>query len=136
MVKGMKNEGYTLVELLVVFVILGVIIMISVPLVSSSINFSKDNSYDEQVKILENAARIYMSKNSVLLPNDGESYTLTVSTLKESGLIPDRDIKNSNYYKSSEDNKKKCKYFDGEIIVTNTNNKFYYNYRNNDKCVR
>lgn len=132
----MKDKGYTLIELLVVLVILGVIIMISVPIVSSSIIFSKEKSYDEQVKILENAARVYMSENSKLLPDNGESYTLSVSILKEDGLISDKDIVNSNYAKSSNDDKKKCKYFDGEIIVTNTNNKFTYTYQDKIDCIK
>ena len=64
----MNNKGYTLVELLAVFVVLGVTIMISVPIISSVINTSKEKSYNEQVKILEEAARTYMSRNSKELP--------------------------------------------------------------------
>lgn len=128
----MKNKGYTLVELLAVFVILGIIIMISVPAITGVINSSKDKSYDEQVKILENAARTYMSENSALLPDSGLSFNVTIDNLKESGLISDKEIKNPNYSSGSTDNKKKNLYFNGCIKVTNTNNKFTYIYQ--DTC--
>lgn len=128
----MKNKGYTLVELLAVFVILGIIIMISVPAITGVINSSKDKSYDQQVKILENAARTYMSENSTLLPDSGSSYNVTIDNLKENGLISDKDIKNPNYSSGSTEDKKKNQYFDGCIQVTNTNNKFTYIYQ--DEC--
>lgn len=128
----MKNKGYTLVELLAVFVILGIIIMISVPVISGTINTSKDKAYNEQVKILENAARTYMSENSTLLPdNNGSSFNVTIDNLKESGLISEDDIKNPNYSSGSEEPEKKNQYFDGCIKVTNTGNKFTYTYQDN-----
>lgn len=128
----MKNKGYTLVELLAVFVILGIIIMISVPAITGVINSSKDKAYDEQIKILENAARTYMSENSALLPDSGSFYNVKISDLKDSGLISDKEIKNPNYSSGSTDNKKKNLYFNGCIKVTNTNNKFTYIYQ--DTC--
>ena len=128
----MKDKGYTLVELLAVLVILGVIIMISVPAITGVINSSKEKSYDEQVKILENAARTYMSENSTLLPDNGSSFNVTIDKLKESGLISDEEIKNPNFVSGSTEDKKKNQYFEGCIKVTNTNNKFTYIYQ--DEC--
>ena len=128
----MKNKGYTLVELLAVFVILGIIIMISVPAITGVINSSKDKSYDQQVKILENAARTYMSENSTLLPDSGSSYNVTIDNLKENGLISNEEIKNPNYSSGSTEDKKKIQYFNGCIKVTTTNNKFTYEYQ--DEC--
>lgn len=128
----MKNKGYTLIELLAVFVILGVIVMISVPIVSSVLNSSKSKSYDEQVKILENAARTYMSENSTLLPDENDSYNVTIDELKNSGLLKDEDIKNPIYSSGSTEENKKNQYFEGCIIVTNTSNKFTYTYQ--DEC--
>ena len=75
----MKNKGYTLIELLAVFVVLGIIIMITVPAISGTINSSKTKTYDEQIKMLENAARTYMSENSTLLPDNNESYIIKIS---------------------------------------------------------
>lgn len=128
----MKDKGYTLVELLAVLIILGVIIMISVPAITGVINSSKEKSYDEQVKILENAARTYMSENSTLLPDNGSSFNVTIDKLKESGLISDEEIKNPNFVSGSTEDKKKNQYFEGCIIVTNKNNKFTYIYQ--DEC--
>ena len=128
----MKNKGYTLVELLAVFVILGIIIMISVPAITGVISSSKSKAYDEQVKILENAARTYMSEHSKDLPDSGSPFNVTIDNLKESGLISEEDIKNPNYSSGSEEPKKKNQYFNGCIKVTNTNNKFTYKYQ--DEC--
>ena len=130
----MKNKGYTLIELLAVFVILGIIIMISVPAITGVINSSKSKSYDQQVIILENAARTYMSENSTLLPDNDESYNVKIKDLTDSGLLSDEDIKNPNYSSGSTEDKKKNQYFDGCIQVTNTNNKFTYSYQEKDKC--
>lgn len=117
----MKNEGYTLIELLAILVILGVIIMISVPSITGVINSSKDQLYDEQVRILENAARTYMSENSTLLPDDGNSEFVKIKDLIDDGIISEDKIKNP----------KKNQYFEGCIKVTNTNNKFTYIYQDN-----
>ena len=127
----MKNKGYTLVELLAVFVILGIIIMISVPIISGVINSSKSKAYDEQIKILENAARTYMSQHSKNLPDEGEEIKISINNLKDDGLISDKDIKNPNYSSGSTEEKKKNQYFNGCIKVTNTNNKFTYIYQDN-----
>ena len=127
----MKNKGYTLIELLAVFVVLGIIIMITVPAISGTINSSKTKTYDEQIKILENAARTYMSENSTLLPDNNESYIIKISELIENGLISKNRIKNPNYSNGSNEPKKRNQYFDGCIKVTNTNNKFIYTYKDN-----
>ena len=103
--------------------------MISFPIISSSINTSKTNAYKHQVKIIENAARTYISQNDTKLPESGEYIDLTVADLKEEGLIQNKDIKNPIYEKNSTDSKKKFEYFNGCVKVTNNSNKYTYKYR-------
>ena len=123
----MNNKGYTLVELLAVFVVLGVTIMISVPIISSVINTSKEKSYNEQVKILEEAARTYMSRNSKELPPYENTYKcITVEKLKSDGFIKDKDIKNP--VGKTEDHEEKNETFDGGVLVSYKNNKYTYKY--------
>ena len=123
----MNNKGYTLVEVLSVFVILGIIIMISVPIVSGVINTSKEKAYDEQVKILEEAARTYMSRNSKELPMyENENKCITVETLKNNGFIKDKVIKNP--VGITEDHVEKDEFFNGGVLVSYLNNKYVYEY--------
>ena len=123
----MNNKGYTLVEVLSVFVILGIIIMISVPIVSGVINTSKEKAYDEQVKILEEATRTYMSRNSKELPlYEDEKKCITVETLKNNGFIKDKVIKNP--VGRTSEHVEKDEFFDGGVLVTYKNNKYTYKY--------
>lgn len=123
----MNNKGYTLVELLAVFVVLGVIIMVSVPIISTVINASKEKSYNEQVKILEEAARTYMSRNSKELPPYENTHKcITVEKLKSDGFIKDKDIKNP--VGKTEDHEEKNETFDGGVLVSYKNNKYIYKY--------
>ena len=42
-------KGFTLIELLAVLIILGIVTMITVPIISNQINSAKDKAYDEQI---------------------------------------------------------------------------------------
>ena len=125
----MKNKGFTLIEVLAILVILAVIIMISFPIITSSINSSKKKAYNHQVKTIENAARTYMSQNDNLLPESGEYVDVKVTDLKNEGLIQNKDIKNPMYEKNSTEPKKKNETFNGCVKVTNNSNKYTYKYR-------
>ena len=59
----MKNKGFTLVELLAVLVILGMISLIIIPSVSGTLNASRKNSYQKQIKVLETAAEKWGVEN-------------------------------------------------------------------------
>ena len=53
----MKKEGFTLVELLAVIVIIGIIYLIVFPSVTSFIDKSKEKSYNIQVDLIEKASK-------------------------------------------------------------------------------
>lgn len=115
------KRGFTLIELLAIMTILGVILLIAVPSVTSLINNSKEESYKRQIEYIESSARDYMSKNSKYLPDENGSYCINISTIKSNGFLRNEDIidPRSNTV------------IDGSVNVTYKNNKYVYTYSEN-----
>lgn len=67
-------KGFTLIELLAVLIILGIVTMITVPMISNQINSAKDKAYDEQINRIEEISRNWGVSNTELLPDEGETY--------------------------------------------------------------
>ena len=89
----MKKRGFTLVELLAVIVILGVIALIAVPLVFSSINSSKEGLYERQIDQLIQAGKNWGSKNNQELPKEiGDQVFLDPKDLAQLGFIDAEEI--------------------------------------------
>ena len=130
------RKGFTLAELLGVIVILGLIAMIAIPTINSALNSSRDKAYDEQIRTIEEASRTYMSKNSLKLPNmiEGSTCCLGIEVLKEAGLLQADDIKNPKYQKNSTEDDEKFENFNGSVIITFENNKYNYEYVNDNTC--
>lgn len=123
----MKNKGYTLIELLAVFVILGIIVMITVTIINGTVKSSKESAYKQQINQIENVTRTYMSTHSKELPSlDNGSKCITVETLKNNGLLKNKDIKNP--VGQTEDHEEKDEYFDGGVLVHYDGNKYTYKY--------
>lgn len=85
------KKGFTLAELLGVIILLGAIALIVVPLVSNSMQDSKETLYNDQIKSIELSLASWMSSNQT--PAEGETITLSLSQLKEAGLV-ELDITN------------------------------------------
>lgn len=94
--KRLNKKGFTLVELLVVIVILGVIMSIAIPSITSSIERSKDKQKTQIIKLIESAGELYVDKhkNTVTPP-------ITLNQLIEDGLITKEEIKDPFNEKSS-----------------------------------
>ncbi|MBR3198654.1 MAG: type II secretion system protein [Bacilli bacterium] len=121
------KKGFTLIEVLAVLIIIGIVSMIAVPTIGSTLKYSKEKAYDKQVSILENAARTYTAKHNETL---SIGY-VSVETLKKAGYLANKNIKNSNYRSGSTNEKEKCATLDnGKIIITYTNNKYKYKFSN------
>ena len=91
----MKNKGFTLVELLGVIVILGILAMVTVPIVQRTIIDSTNQTYDEQITSFERAAKNYVAKNIYEMTKcQTESCQITLRELQENGLLPSGNIKN------------------------------------------
>ena len=87
------RQGFTLVELITIVAILGLIALIVYPAINSVIRNVKTNSYNNQIAIIEKAAKTWSIDNSNLLKTDGSVYYLPVKELLEEGYISNDEIK-------------------------------------------
>jgi prepilin-type N-terminal cleavage/methylation domain-containing protein len=86
------KKGFTLVELLAVVVLIGLLTLIIVPVVDSSVKKGKEKAYNLQKETIIAAARSWVTDNKSLI-SDGDTLNLTLLNLKEQGYL-DFDIKN------------------------------------------
>ena len=75
-----REKGFTLVELLIVFTLLGVLAAIMIPNVSGLIGFGHTQSADTELSIVQTAMDAMMAKNSIA------SVTATTNTQNMSGF--------------------------------------------------
>lgn len=104
----MKN-GYTLIELLGVIVIISVLALITVPIIDSSLNKGKQNLSDVQEKQIIKGLKDYYSANlnELSILNDGETCK-KISEIRDAGFLPSeiKDPKSNTDYDVL--NKKVC----------------------------
>lgn len=74
-----KENGFTLVELLAVLVILGIIVAIAIPAIGNIIDNAEDSASKSEIALVEDAARLYF------IENDGGE--VTVKKLIEDGYL-------------------------------------------------
>ena len=86
------KKGFTLIELLGVIILLGVLALITYPIVDNAIKNSSAKALDESINNIENAAMQYGTQNN--LGYDITYQTLELGILKESGYLKDEQIKN------------------------------------------
>lgn len=89
-----KKNGFTLIELMAVLMILGAISLITIPTVEKFIKSSKEKLYQSQLDNIVLALKNWAGDNKDLLPTSaGEQLTLNLGILKSEGYV-DYDIKN------------------------------------------
>ena len=87
-----SKKGFTLAELLAVIVVLGLIAVITIPVVTKTLSDYKIRLCNQQVGNIEEAARMWGSDNLLTLPDDGETKTIYLEDLQVGGYIS-KDIK-------------------------------------------
>lgn len=117
-----NNKGFTLIEVLAVVVILITVVAIITPKVISQFKNSEETIYKNQIESIIKISRIYMSKNSNLLPEENQTYVITFDKLKQEQLINDDEILNPKTKKA----------LTGCITVKYINNKYQYDYIENE----
>ena len=122
----MRKNAFTLIELLGVIVILGIIGMITVPLVQRIVIENTEKAYNEQVTSFEKAAKNWANSNIYGLKkcntNTCENLdVVTLKTLKDEGFLENRDIKNP----------KTDEIFNGGVIISLKNGKYKFKYQEN-----
>lgn len=90
-----KINGFTLVELLAVIIILCITVTIVVVKVDKNIKDANDFGNEMQIENIESAALIYVEEYSNSLTNlkSKNVDTITISTLINSGLLNSKDVK-------------------------------------------
>ena len=59
-----REEGFTLVELLAVIVILGIIVAIAIPAIGNVIQRAQDDSDKAEIQLIVDAARLYQTSTA------------------------------------------------------------------------
>lgn len=90
----MKKNGFTLIEVLVVIVIIAVLATIISPIVINLLTKNKQEMYNNQVRTLEEAAKRWSATNASKLNTDSVGYCLSLSTLSDEGYISGDDLVN------------------------------------------
>jgi type II secretion system protein G len=67
-----NNKGFTLVELMVVLLILGILVAIAVPIYNTSQDKAKETACDANIRTLEGAAALYHAETGNWPKEDGE----------------------------------------------------------------
>ena len=127
------KKGFTLIELLAVIVIIGLISVIAIPTITSSLKSYQKKLLNNQIVNIENAARSWGAKHMEKLPTSYDTsivkkveevtddeygvLIITLKTLQDEGLI-DSKIKNPVNKKEISPNT--------EIYITNLNNSYQY----------
>lgn len=92
-----KEEGFTLVELLAVIVILGIIVAIAIPAVGSVISRAENNANEAEESLVIDAARLYTIENASGFTSDETK--VKVEKLVDGGYL---ELRDSNINKASE----------------------------------
>lgn len=112
-----KEEGFTLVELLAVIVILGIILAIAIPSVGSVIDRADADAEEAENALVEDAARLYVTTNENEENKpvwEEDTATIPVETLISEGYLEDRNTDGDS--------------LDGEVTVEKEGNKYTYSY--------
>ncbi|MBR3229569.1 MAG: prepilin-type N-terminal cleavage/methylation domain-containing protein [Bacilli bacterium] len=98
------KKGFTLVELLVVLVIIGMLSLVVYPSIMGVIKSSREDAYNSQIKVIEKVTKEWAVSNPEMLPEiddvNGEctcnpsSKCISIDELKGSGYLSDDDVKN------------------------------------------
>lgn len=59
----MKKRGFTLVEILAVITIIGLLGLLTIPMISNSVESSKMKAYRETINFIVDAAKVYRADN-------------------------------------------------------------------------
>jgi len=85
----MKNRnGFTLIEMIAVVIILGLIILIAVPIFTGSLNVFRDDYYTSLKSNVKNAGNEFFNDNKIYLPHS----LLDASIIKLSDLVDNKYI--------------------------------------------
>ena len=113
------KRAFTLIEMLAVIVIISILVLVIIPVVTKNTKDSMENVYNNLINKIISASSDWMIENTDLLPEEGESISITLGMLQSGGyistdlrnpktdnLFPSDMVININYVKSNKDNPK------------------------------
>ena len=80
------KKGFTMIELLAVFTLLGIILVITLPKMTATLKKSDKSSYDNFIKTIELATEAYVTDNRIIIEN-GSSTSLYLKDIIEGGYL-------------------------------------------------
>ena len=84
----MNKNGFTLVELLAVIILLFLIITFALPQITNSVNNNRDKTDEVMLEMIKTAAKLYVSDNESRFPKvNGSVYYLPLSELVEEDYL-------------------------------------------------
>lgn len=117
----MNKKGLTLIELITVLVVISIIALITIPIITKTINKSKEQTNLLEESSITEAAKSYVAENIGI--------TLFLDTEKEKEIITLKVLSDEGYLKGNLKNPKTNKDYDLEkstIIVTRKQNNYSY----------
>ena len=103
----MNKKGFTLVEVLAVIVVLGLLVTIVFPVVTGTIKDSENKAYNNQLKIIIDAAKMYAldmeSSNTSVIPDIGsdEPTYISIDTLVEKGYLDEEQLADNDMWEGN-----------------------------------
>ena len=101
----MKKNGFTLIEILGVVVILSMIVILAFPTITKNIKKSETKIDSASMELIKSATDLYMDDNKVLYPQKlGDEYCITLQKLVDSGHLrtPIMNVKTNQEIKLNE----------------------------------
>lgn len=131
----MNNKGFTLTELLVTIVIMGIITGLAFPSIRKLQEENKSEEFKAYEKVLVNAAKVYMDSHTNEISNDS-CWVLSDKSLVKKGLIKENSLKSGytseskiRIYKDADGN---IKYV--SILSIKKGSKLVYETNKNQSC--
>jgi len=89
----LNKKAFTLIEMLVVVVIIGVVLAIAIPAVSNIMDSNDSRMYKTHLQIVEQKAQLFIDKNKGELRNGGAScYQVNYKELVNKEFIVESDV--------------------------------------------
>ena len=90
----MKNKGFTLIEMLIVIILIGVILTLAIPSVLKIMENRSSDEYRYQVKLVEQAVNLYQTRYKGEFNNNPTAtcFLLDYQLLLDEELLEEQDI--------------------------------------------
>lgn len=95
--KPQKSKGFTLIELLVAIVILGIIVIMSIPQISNLIDSNSDRKFEAYEETIRTSGKLYTDayNQDMFGNNTSGCYDIEYSAMEDKKLIKDVNIHNA-----------------------------------------